>query len=154
MCHSHRRIPLRIPPVVITGDKLGEKSQRNQFTLCTFSTSVSSVNIPTNMLRPSFLHEWQLLNFHSFVHCNTKSCNTFTFLPKTQTKNNARREKDLTIWKTSEPSSKSTIAKKILLVNALEYLQEFARIWYSSSACLENTPSEMLVSWVCPQHGL
>lgn len=43
---------------------------------------------------------------------------------------------DITIWNTSEPSSKSTMAKKILLVNALEYRQEFARIWYSSSACL------------------
>lgn len=46
--------------------------------------------------------------------------------------------KHLTIWNTSEPSSKSTMAKNIRLVNALEYRQEFARIWNSSSACLNS----------------
>lgn len=45
----------------------------------------------------------------------------------------------ITIWKTSDPSSKSTDAKKTLLVKALEYRQELARIWYSSSACLHKT---------------
>ena len=49
----------------------------------------------------------------------------------------AGRKSCLTIWKTSDPSSKSTDAKKTLLVKAEEYRQELASTWNSSSACLK-----------------
>lgn len=47
------------------------------------------------------------------------------------------RIKCLTIWNTSDPSSKSTDAKKTLLVKAEEKRQELASTWNSSSACLK-----------------
>lgn len=48
----------------------------------------------------------------------------------------------LTDWKTSEPSSKSTIAKNsLLLANPDEYFHELARIWYSVFTSLKQQVS-------------
>lgn len=43
----------------------------------------------------------------------------------------------LTVWNTSDPSSKSTTAKNSLLEYDWEYLKEFATIVNSSCACLQ-----------------